>query len=145
MKVPRHAKVFRGQLDVAAFAGVFFCLCLLLVFSTLLVHSPGVEIQLPEIQSASIRGVEPPVINIAIDAKGKIFFESQIIDQEALQARLSRVVKQFEKPPTLVIQGDANAELSTVISLCELASKSGVARTLWATRVRPFEPTSSMP
>ena len=135
MKFPRNAKVFRGQLDVAAFAGVFFALCLMLVFSTLLVHSPGVEIQLPEVLDARVQGVEPPVINVAVDAQGTIYFESQIIERASFKNRLSHVVAQFERPPTLIIQGDANADLSMVLSLCELASKSGVSKTLWATRM----------
>ena len=63
MKFPRNAKVFRGQLDVAAFAGVFFALCLMLVFRTLLVHSPGVEIQLPEVLDARVQE-EPPVTTL---------------------------------------------------------------------------------
>ena len=96
MKFPRNAKVFRGQLDVAAFAGVFFALCLMLVFSTLLVHSPGVEIQLPEVLDARVQGVEPPVINVAVDAQGTIYFESQIIERASFKNRLSHVVAQFE-------------------------------------------------
>ena len=51
MRFPRTHKAFRGQLDVAAFAGVFFLLALFLAFSGSLIFTPGV----PEIGRASCR------------------------------------------------------------------------------------------
>ena len=49
MKFPRSARIFRGHLDVAPFASVFF---LLVIFALLgaLIYTPGipVELQLPE-------------------------------------------------------------------------------------------------
>ena len=142
MKFPRNAKVFRGQLDVAAF-GVFSH-CVHAGVQYPVVHSPGVEIQLPEVLDARVQGVEPPVINVAVDAQGTIYFESQIIERASFKNRLSHVVAQFEKPPTLIIQGDANADLSMVLNLCELASKTGVSRTLWATHAGTCHSNSSL-
>jgi biopolymer transport protein ExbD len=76
MKLPRNAKIFRGQLDVAPFAGIFFLLCLMLVFSTLMVYSPGVQIELPKLSGQAVTGVEPPVISVAVDASGKIHLKA---------------------------------------------------------------------
>ena len=138
MKFPRNAKIFRGQLDVAPFAGIFFLLCLMLVFSTLLVYSPGVQIELPDLGNDAVPGIQPPVIPIAIDVHGKIFFESQLIAEEDFENRLKEVVQKFESPPTLVIQGDEATQLSVISRISHIASQSGVTRTLLATKTKPF-------
>ena len=138
MKFPRNAKIFRGQLDVAPFAGIFFLLCLMLVFSTLLVYSPGVQIELPDLSEEGVPGIRPPVIPVAIDIQGKIFFESQHVSESDFERRLKEAVKQFETPPTLVIQGDEATELSVISRISHIASQSGVKRTLLATKTKPF-------
>ena len=48
MKFPRQAKIFRGQLDVAPFAGVFFLLAIFLLLHSSLVLPTGVQLQLPD-------------------------------------------------------------------------------------------------
>jgi biopolymer transport protein ExbD len=96
MKFPRNAKIFRGQLDVAPFAGIFFLLCLMLIFSTLLVYSPGVQIELPDLGNKDVPGIQPPVIPIAIDVHGKIFFESQHVPETEFENRLKEAVQKFE-------------------------------------------------
>ncbi|MDG1890819.1 MAG: biopolymer transporter ExbD [Verrucomicrobiota bacterium] len=143
MKFHRNAKLFRGQLDVAPFAGIFFLLSLMLVFSTLMVYSPGVQIELPEIGENTVPGILPPVITVAVDAQGKIFFESQHVEATTFSKRLQAIVERFESPPTLVIQGDQQANLAVVLEICHMASRSGVSRTLWATKTKPFSPPLS--
>jgi len=138
MKFPRNAKIFRGQLDVAPFAGIFFLLCLMLIFSTLLVYSPGVQIELPDLGNKDVTGIQPPVIPIAIDVHGKIFFESQHVPETEFENRLKEAVQKFESPPTLVIQGDEATQLSVISRISHIASKSGVTRTLLATKTKPF-------
>ena len=135
MKFPRNAKVFRGQLDVAAFAGVFFALCLMLVFSTLLVHSLGWKFNCPRCWTHGFREWSRRLSTLPWMLKERFTLKARSSKEPSFKNRLSHVVAQFEKPPTLIIQGDANADLSMVLNLCELASKTGVSRTLWATRM----------
>jgi biopolymer transport protein ExbD len=46
MKFPRNVRIFRGQLDAAPFACVFFLLLIFIIMGTL-VYTPGVRIKLP--------------------------------------------------------------------------------------------------
>ena len=138
MKFPRNAKIFRGQLDVAPFAGIFFLLSLMLVFSTLMVYSPGVQIELPEVGGATAAGLQPPVISVAVDEHGKIHFESQPVDEQEFSQRLKDAVARFVNPPTLIIQGDSKADVAIVLRICNLASQAGVSKTLWGTQTKPF-------
>ena len=141
MKFPRNAKIFRGQLDVAPFASVFFLLTIFMVFSSLLVSSPGVQIELPELAGTETTQVTLPKLDIAVNADGKIFFESQIVPPEALPERLAFAVSRFEgKAPSLVLQADKNADLETLLQICRTAVEVGMKQTVWIGRDKPFPP-----
>jgi len=71
MKFPRNARIFRGQLDAAPFAAVFF---LLVIFALLtsLVYTPGVHVTLPSAPAADIAGVDGPTVAVAVDKVNQI-------------------------------------------------------------------------
>ena len=58
MKFPRNARIFRGRLDVAPFAAVFFLLATFLLLGSL-VYTPGVRLELPE--ADDLPGTDKPV------------------------------------------------------------------------------------
>ena len=133
MKFPRNAKIFRGQLDAAPFAGVFFCLVIFLLL-TLLVHTPGVRIQLPA--ATDLPGTDSPVLVVAVDAAGQFYFENQIIPAAELKARLQSAVKKSAEPLTLVVQADKAVKYETLVGLTLLAREAGMKEALLATLPR---------
>ena len=140
MKFPRNAKIFRGQLDIAPFASVFFLLAIFMVFSSLLVSSPGVKIQLPEFAGSDFARVSLPKLDVAVDASGRIYFESQRVTHQELRSRLEIAVARFtNNKPTLVLQADEDADLGTVLQICQIAVEIGIKQTIWTGRAKPFE------
>lgn len=143
MKFPRNAKIFRGQLDVAPFASVFFLLAIFMVFSSLLVSSPGVKIQLPELAGTEFARASLPKLGVAVAADGQIYFESQRVTHQELRARLKLAVARFtSNAPTLVLQVDETADLATSLQICQIAVEVGIKQTLWTGRAKPFETES---
>jgi len=77
MKFPRNAKIFRGHLDVAPFAGVFFLLVMLMMLASL-VYTPGARLELRLPRADGLPGTDKPSVSVAIDAldnaslKGKV-------------------------------------------------------------------------
>lgn len=141
MKFPRNAKVFRGQLDVAPFASVFFLLAIFMVFSSLLVPSWGVKINLPSLPEGRMSRATLPKLDVAVDAEGRIHFESQIVTRSEFRDRLEGAVSRFAaKSPTLVVQADQDADLETLLQICQIAVDVGVDEALLAGRPRAFEP-----
>jgi len=90
MKFPRNAKVFHGQLDPAPFAGVFFLLILFVILGAL-VYTPGVQINLPV--TVDLPGTDNPVVAVAVDADGHLYYENQLIPEGLLRLRLAKAVK----------------------------------------------------
>lgn len=136
MKFPRNAKPFRGQLDAAPFAGVFFCLVLFLLLGALL-YTPGVRLQLPE--STGLPGLDRPTVAVALDARGQLYFENQIIGPEELKVRLAAAVKRSSEPLTLLVEADQAAKYDALVGLTLLARSVGIKEALLATLPRPVE------
>ena len=124
MRFPRTHKAFRGQLDVAAFAGVFFLLALFLAFSGSLVFTPGVPIHLPE--AAAMPGTTNETVVVAVDAKGQIYFDNQISGENQLQTQLRAAVATAKGPVTLIVQVDKDAQFGVVQRLGLLARQAGI-------------------
>jgi biopolymer transport protein ExbD len=131
MRFPRHTKVFRGQLDAAPYAGVFFLLALFLLLSSSIIFTPGVPIDLPE--AADVPGFTGPMLAIAVDHGSRIYFDNQVTNEERLRQRLRDAVAS-EPDVTLVIQADGAVNWATVARLILVAREAGVKRAVPATR-----------
>jgi len=131
MRFPRHTKVFRGQLDAAPYAGVFFLLAMFLLLSSSIIFTPGVPIDLPE--AADVPGVTGPMLAIAVDDGSRIYFDNQVTNEERLRQRLRDAVAS-EPDVTLVIQADGDVSWKTVTRLILVAKEAGVKRAVPATR-----------
>lgn len=138
MRFPVSVKPFRGQLDVAAFAGVLMLL-VVFVLLTRLVYTPGVRLQLPV--ADGLPGTDRPTVAVAVDSHERYYFENQLITEAELQARLHRAVTNASAPLTLLVQADKQVSYDMVIRLRMLAYKAGIHDALLATLPAPFAPT----
>lgn len=132
MRFPRNKQIFRGQLDVAAFASVLFLLLIFVLLHSQLVFTPGVPIRLPEADNLS--GVIGDTRIVSIDASGQYYFDNQVTQEKILRQRLMEEVAGSREPITLVIQADEAVISSRIMRLVVLAREAGVKDSVWATR-----------
>jgi biopolymer transport protein ExbD len=137
MKFPRNATIFRGQLDAAPFAAVFFLLVIFMMLGSL-VYTPGarVELQLP--RADGLPGTDKPSVSVAIDAEGRLYYENQWIEEGELRRRLQAAVKKSAEPLTLVVQADKAVSYEMCLHLALLGRDAGIAEALLATLPRPY-------
>ncbi len=131
MRLPRNHKIFRGQLDAAPFAGVFFLLCIFLVFNSGLVFTPGVPMKLPV--AGELPGLTNQAVVVAVSANGTCFYQNQVTPENELKVRL-RAAAKSGAPLTLVLQADVDVRYEKLVELCLLARDAGIQNTWWATR-----------
>lgn len=136
MKFPRNARIFRGQLDAAPFAAVFF---LLVIFALLtsLVYTPGVHVTLPSAPAADIAGVDGPTVAVAVDKHGRYYYQNQVVTEADLKRALETEVKKSSQPVTLVLLADQETAYGIFVRLAELARSQGITKVLWQTLPRP--------
>lgn len=132
MRFPRNNKIFRGQLDAAPFAGVFFLMLIFLLLNSSLVFTPGVPIRLPE--ADLLPGAANPTVVVAVDAGGHFYFEHQITDENHLQEKLRGAVAKANAPLTLVVQAHGEVQYEVVVRLCLLAQTVGIKEAHLGTR-----------
>ncbi len=103
MRFPRNAKVFRGQLDAAPVAGVFFLLALMLLLHSQIVFTPGVRVDLAALGATN----RWPTLQADLDGKlsylgDSISFESLTNrwQEEAKKGEVPTVVQMFTEPGT---------------------------------------------
>ena len=140
MKFPRNAKIFHGQFDVAAFAGVFFLLILFVLLGSL-VYTPGVRLNQPV--ANDLPGTDDTVVAVAVDAQGQLYFDNQLIPPAQLKSRLASVVRKSSTPVTLLVQADKAVNYQTLIRLSVIARDAGIKEALLATL--PQTPTALQP
>lgn len=144
MRFPRHARIFRGQLDAAPFAGVFVLLLIFLVFNASLVFTPGVPVNLP--MAADLPGTTNLHVAVTVDASGQFYFGNQAIQPKALLTRLRAAVRQSNVPLTLLVFADKSVRNETLVHLYELAHKAGIQEGFLATRPPLLAvPTNAVP
>ncbi|HAM73004.1 MAG TPA: hypothetical protein DCM86_15300 [Verrucomicrobiales bacterium] len=134
MRLPRNHKIFRGQLDAAPFAGVFFLLVVFLIFNSGLVFTPGLPLTLPA--APDLPGLTNRAVVVAVAANGTCFYDNQVTPENELKTRL-RTVAQSGGPLTLVLQPDAEVRYEKLVELCLIAREAGIQNTWFATRPEP--------
>lgn len=130
MKFPRNARIFRGPLDVAPFAAVFFLLIIFLMITSL-VYTPGVRLEIPS--ADDLPGIAGPSVSVAIDGNGRLYFENQWIEENELKTRLRSAVTNSKEPLTLVVQPDKGVTYEMLVRLALVARDAGIAQALLAT------------
>jgi len=132
MRYPRHAKIFRGQFEAVPYASVFFLLLMFLIFSSSLVFTPGVRIELPE--AKDLPGTLNPTLVVAVDSQAKLYYESQGVDEDRLKETLVAEVRRSKTPLTLLVQADKAVSYDVIVRLARIARDAGMHETLFATR-----------
>ncbi len=136
MKFPRNARIFRGQLEAAPFISMLFLLILFLLVGSL-VYTPGVRLELPV--ADNLPGTDKPTVSVALDANGRLYFDSQLIAEENLKQRLKSAADNLPTPPTLLVQADEGVSYKMLIRLTLLAREAGITEALLVTLPRAVE------
>ncbi|MGD0260492.1 MAG: biopolymer transporter ExbD [Verrucomicrobiota bacterium] len=142
MKFPRNARIFRGQLDAAPFAAVFFLLVIFMMLGSL-VYTPGARLELQLPRADGLPGTDKPTVSVAVDADGRLYYENQWIEENDLRGRLREAAKKSPEPLTLVIQADKSVSYETCLRLALLARDAGISEALLATLPRAYAAPAS--
>ena len=136
MKFPRNVQIFRGQLDVAAYASVLFLLVLFFALSSSFIHVSGIRIDLPT--APGVAGFAGPSVSVAVSASGQLHFENQPVTFEQLRAKLQARVNapglQSGEPLTLVLYADRAVTVEVEDRLRSLATEIGIPAVVRANR-----------
>jgi biopolymer transport protein ExbD len=135
MKFPRNARIFRGRLDVAPFATVFFLTAMFLLMTSM-VYTPGVRLELPT--ADDLPGTDRPTVAVALDGNGRLYFNNAQVSEKELLVRLRSTADRAGTPLTLVVHADKSATYEMLVRVTLLAREAGISEALLATLPRPL-------
>jgi biopolymer transport protein ExbD len=130
MKFPRNAKVFRGQMDVAPFAGVFFLLTIFLTFQTSLVYLPGLPGQMDASALPSQRPTE-----LTIDSRGHLSMGKRTYGEKDWVVPLRADLVNHERTNGIIIRAHSSVTNTLVSQVLEVARQAGVRAQLAGQRL----------
>ncbi|MGZ4965189.1 MAG: ExbD/TolR family protein [Limisphaerales bacterium] len=134
MKFQRRAKIFRGQLDVAPFAAVFFLMLCFFMMGSLL-YTPGVTMQVTPPVADGFSGTDNPTITMAVTASGQFLFDNRVLEEADLKSALMQKVSAAPKSSqglTLVVIPDKTVTYEVITKIRSLARDAGISEVLEA-------------
>lgn len=137
MKFQRNAKIFKGSMDVAPFACVFFLLAMFMMMANL-VYTPGVAIDLQLPAGGDLQGSDKLAAAVAIDANGRLYYQNQAINRRDLQQKLKSLVSGAPEPMVLVIEADKAVTHDALVRMAVMAKEAGFIEARLATLPRPL-------
>jgi biopolymer transport protein ExbD len=143
VKFPRNARIFRGQLDAAPFATVFFLLVLFVVLGRHL-YPPGVQLDLPSTGDLNLPGTDQPTIPVAVTTNA-IYYDNQLVSENEFSNQLTVARQKFSQPMTLIVEADKDVTEDRLIRLTVIAHGAGIQNLLLATRPRVLDSTDMAP
>jgi biopolymer transport protein ExbD len=92
------------------------------------VFTSAVKLNLPKAQAqASAPQAEAAKVTLAIDGKGKIFWNNEPIEQQALEARLVEAARQ-DPQPELQLRADKDTRYEVVAQVMAAAQTNGLTK-----------------
>jgi biopolymer transport protein ExbD len=142
MKYPRNTRIFRGQLDVAPVACLFFVTAILLFLHSQIVFTPGVRLDLHPITDTK----RPSVY---IGADGLFSYAGERMSQSSFEKKLRSDAEKNTLPTALVLQVDPRVSTNSVNTVRELAAELNIAIEPPGTRIElpetPDQPGAKSP
>lgn len=119
MKLPRNTRIFRGQLDVAPVASVFFMTAILLFLHSAIVFTPGIRLDLKPIISTNTP-------SIYIDSEGLFHYQDSLVSEVAFERRLREEAREGRAPKSFILQTEPAAPTNSVNLVRKLSAELGI-------------------
>jgi biopolymer transport protein ExbD len=123
MRYPRNVKIFRGGVDAAPFAGLFFATMLFMVLFHSHVFFPGVPVALADEEQ------EPAEMNerlVEVLRDRKVRFLGEVYEAAAFEAEVASHVQQGTLPDRVLLKSDPGTPEEAVTRVENLLKEAGV-------------------
>jgi biopolymer transport protein ExbD len=131
MRYPRNIKIFRGGVDAAPFAGLFFATVLFLVLLYSHVFFPGVPIALSDREGPP----EASERTVAVLKDGSVRFLGEVMDFASFRSGLREGVQKGDLPRRVVLETEPGTEERLQKRVEDLLKDAGLSIKLPGTRM----------
>lgn len=112
----------RPSINITSLIDVMFLLLIFFMVSSTFKQQPGLDIALPQAETASPQDVTTK--EIVIDGEGRLFFAAQPVDEDGLRAALIQYLAESPEG-LLVLRADAKTDFGRVARALDIARAVG--------------------
>ncbi|MGE5490474.1 MAG: ExbD/TolR family protein [Actinomycetota bacterium] len=117
-----------AEINTTPLVDVMLVLLVIFIITAPLFHQ-AVPIDLPKVDAAKLEE-KPEVIQMAIDAEGRVFWNGEAVHRDALEARFTAVIS---RQPELHLRADRAVRYERVAEVMAAAQKAGVIKIAFVT------------
>lgn len=121
MRYPRNVKIFRGGVDAAPFAGLFFATVLFMVLFYSHVFFPGVPIALADDEQA----IDLSERSVEVLRDGKVKFLGETLETKAFEETVAALLQKGDLPPRIMLRNEPGAPNEAIKSVENLLTEAG--------------------
>ncbi len=121
------------RLDINALIDVVFLLLIFFMVSTTFLEKPGMKLDLPSAESSTSEQMKEIVI--IVSKEKQINFQGQDINLEQLETPIKKALEKSDDKQ-VIIRGDRKVEYGFIISIMDIARKSGAVGITVATAAK---------
>lgn len=117
-----------AEINTTPLVDVMLVLLVIFIITAPLFHQ-AVPIDLPRVDAAKLEE-KPEVIQMAIDAEGRVFWNGEAVHRDALEARFTAI---SERQPELHLRADRAVRYERVAEVMAAAQRAGVIKIAFVT------------
>jgi biopolymer transport protein ExbD len=114
----------KAEINITPLVDIMLVLLIIFIITAPLIHPSQLNINLPRTGSVSSPPTPPEKLEVALDAKGHLFFNGQEVPDAELTSRLTREAKSHDDRISLVI--DQTLSYQRVAEVMVLLQQSGM-------------------
>ena len=118
-------------INITSLIDVLFLLLIFFMVSSTFIEQPGMKLELPDSESATIEKIKELVLEINPD--GSIFLNDSPVQLDSLENNFKRLLPALESP-SLILKADQSVPHGTVVKVMDKAKLSGLEKLIIATK-----------
>lgn len=127
----REKKRRKVQINITSLIDVLFLLLIFFMVSSTFIEKPGMDLELPESESSTLKEIKDLVLQIQRD--GVMILNNKRVGWENLKSELEFEHRaNFEA--ALILQADKNVTHGIVVRVMDIAQQVGITKLIIATR-----------
>ncbi|MCP4725796.1 MAG: biopolymer transporter ExbD [bacterium] len=126
----RAKKRKRVLINITSLIDVLFLLLIFFMVSSTFVEKPGMDLELPESETSTMKEIKDLVLQITPD--GKVTLNSEEITMEVIEEKL-REEHELNTAAALILKADKEVKHGVIVRVMDAAKLAGIPRIIIAT------------
>lgn len=133
IKTRRSKLVLMSEINITPFVDVMLVLLIIFMVTAPMMIS-GINVNLPETNSAPIAGNDEP-LTITVTSKGEVYIQDILIETSQMLEKLNAITKE-NKNSRILVRGDKDSNYGAIMNVVGLINEAGYSHISLVTQLQ---------